>query len=303
MTTYNTLENIQNINEIVKVFSNGKHEEQFQCTPHLIVLVGAPGVGKTSQAKRIIQETTGLQYDNFYNVSLDSLVEKIKPYRNTTRNLYRTIKNKKKDLTNENINPIANIYLPTITSKKKNLGLGQSRRRALSKITGESFVPDKTKETILYTSLPYRSLIELRELGFIYAVKKGFNIIYDTTLRPDKNIIKENILRILEKESNIKYKVYVILVNAPVEQIKKQLRKRHSEMIKDEYIRAVRLELTEKYVRENKEGFEIAKEYFKESHSNSNYTPKDFEFIEVNNKNMNNISNRRNIIGRYRINL
>jgi pantothenate kinase len=53
---YNSLINMQNVSKIAEIFSNGKPIENFKPIgskqPYLIVVAGAPGVGKTIKNKR-----------------------------------------------------------------------------------------------------------------------------------------------------------------------------------------------------------------------------------------------------------
>jgi replication-associated recombination protein RarA len=71
---------------------------------HSMILWGPPGVGKTSKSNEIIKKELGLSYDDFYNISLDSLVERVKPYRKASKRLYNTLKNKKAALGSAELN-------------------------------------------------------------------------------------------------------------------------------------------------------------------------------------------------------
>ena len=106
MSNFTSLHNAQNINAIIHIFAKKPITELQSPTPYCIVLVGAPGVGKTTQASKYLREM-GLEYDNFYHVSLDSLVEKVKPYRNTTFRVYKQLKS-------NNIGLLNSIYLQSL---------------------------------------------------------------------------------------------------------------------------------------------------------------------------------------------
>jgi predicted AAA+ superfamily ATPase len=137
---FSTLENAQNVTKIAKIFSASKPTYQLKPKPYLIVLVGTPGVGKTTKAKEILKNQLGVNYEDFYNISLDSLVEKVKPYRAVTKKLYNTLKAKRKELgsnelTNKNYALLSEVYLPTIMSKKSNFTLGDTELAKLNRIS------------------------------------------------------------------------------------------------------------------------------------------------------------------------
>ena len=47
---FSTLENAQNVEAIAKIFAKNKQNYQLKPNPYLVVLVGTPGVGKTTKA-------------------------------------------------------------------------------------------------------------------------------------------------------------------------------------------------------------------------------------------------------------
>jgi hypothetical protein len=137
----------------------------------------------------------------------------------------------------------------------------------------------------------------MRLKGLEFGVNNGFNILYDTTLRESKNIIKDDIMTIVEKNKDIKYKIVVILVTAPASNVQQRIRGRHTAMLleKDPYIRAVSPLATDVLIKDNKKGFDIAKSYFKSNSYNSKqYSKNDFTFIEVDNPSKNNYKNTNN---------
>jgi tRNA A37 N6-isopentenylltransferase MiaA len=58
------------------------------------------------------------------------------------------------------------------------------------------------------------------------------------------------------------YKVLMIHVTASVETINKRLHGRHKEMGEEGFLRAINPNLTQKFVRENKEGFEATQKKY-----------------------------------------
>jgi adenylate kinase len=297
---YNSLVNMQNVSKIAEIFSNGKPIENFKPIgskqPYLIVVAGAPGVGKTTRTRKILEQK-GLNYDNFYNVSLDALVEKIRPYRTLTKKLYNTLKAKKAptNLANYNYALLSGVYLPTIMSNSPNFSLTKTEESLLAKIAaiGDPVAEEalkKRKYTPKKVITGLKILNKLREEGFKYAVDNGLNIIYDTTLTAKKDKIEKDLMPFLEENKPIQYKIIVILVTAPVKNIQNRIKGRHAAMLSEEepYIRAIDPTKTEYFVEDNKKGFDIAKEYFeankyKEAYPDSPYTLDDFEFIEVEN--------------------
>jgi hypothetical protein len=200
---FNTLENAQNVETIAKVFANNKPNVELKPNPYCVIVVGAPGVGKTTKTQEIIKRELGLNYNDFYNISLDSLVEKVKPYRNTTRRLHNTLKTKKTDLNNTNFGILSEVYLPTIMSNKRNFTLEATELAKKAKINalgntkalealkkGKSTAKNATKNGP--TGLKH--LNDLRRDGLIYGVMNGLNIIYDTTLAKTKDKIKMDIM-------------------------------------------------------------------------------------------------------------
>ncbi len=299
---FSTLENAQNVTKIAKIFSESKPNYQLKPNPYLIVLVGTPGVGKTTKAKEILKNQLGVNYEDFYNISLDSLVERVKPYRIVTKKLYNTLKAKRKELgsnelTNKNYALLSEVYLPTIMSKKSNFTLGETELAKLNKISKLNQNQNKKKSTQRKREEPNTSTLDsLRDMrlkGLEYGVNNGFNILYDTTLRESKNIIKDDIIPIIEKNKDIKYKIVVILVTAPASNVKQRIKGRHIAMLleEDPYIRAVSPLATEVLIKDNKKGFDIAKSYFK-TYNSKQYSKNDFTFIEIENpSNYNNTDN------------
>lgn len=289
---FKILENAQNTEKIVSIFGNNKPNSELKPNPLLVILVGSPGVGKTTKAKEFLERELNVDYNKFYNISLDSLVERVKPYRNATKRLYNTLKNKRgtEPLTNENYAVLSEAYLQTIMTNKSDFKLPNTTQRILNKISGINQNTKKNKyKSKKNEPTNLKSLNQLREDGLIYGIQNGLNILYDTTLVKTRDKIKANIMPILETyNKEVKYKIVVILVTAEVDDIKKRLKERHEKMILEEepYIRAVSPKLVKKFVEENKDAFDKARTYY-ESGSyeqvtpNTSYTSEDFLFKEI----------------------
>lgn len=303
---FKKLENAQNIDKIVKIFAKDKLNHELKPNPSFIIVVGAPGVGKTTKSQHIIKKELDINYNDFYNISLDSIIERVKPYRNTTKRLYNLLKVKKTSLGKSNLNDknfgiLSEVYLPTIMSNKSIFSLNETELAKTNKIKaiGDESIK-KQKKTIKKVVSGLKNINELRKEGLIYGVMNGLNIIYDTTLRPNKNIIKDDIISVLEMNKEVKYKIIVILVTSNVSNIKNRIKERHNKMLSenDPYIRAINPNLTELFVNQNKEGFNIAKKYFTseiyKSEKMSRYTKDDFKFIEIDNPTIQNNTRKNN---------
>ena len=125
--------------------------------PVLVIAIGAPGVGKTSSLIHILNndpllQKRGITYDHFYNVSLDTIVEHVQPYRNLTRNAYRHAKKRynainkptkqsfglPEDFHNKLYAPFANLYTTVISKKDNNtFGLQNAEPTLYKKINTE----------------------------------------------------------------------------------------------------------------------------------------------------------------------
>jgi Cdc6-like AAA superfamily ATPase len=308
---FESLDNAQNIKKISKIFANDKPNYELKPNPNFVIVVGAPGVGKTTKSAEIIKKQLGLNYNDFYNISLDSLIERVEPYRKVTKHLFNTLKNKKTmieepELTEKNFGLLSEVYLPSIMSNKSNFSLGETREAKLAKIMalGNEDALDALKKKKAAPKAPKTGLKSLRELrleGLLYGVMNGLNIIYDTTFNSTTNIIKRDIMPALEMNKEVKYKITVILVTADMRNIKNRIKGRHNKMLleADPYIRAINPNLTSIFIKDNKDGFDIAKDYFNSDKYKAEilstfYSPSDFKFIEVENPQLRNNTRKNN---------
>lgn len=363
-----TLNDLQNGKTIASIFSHKKNPSTDD-QPTFVMLVGSPSVGKTTQIEKHIKKYTKKDFDKFYNVSLDSIIEHIEPYRKVTKNLYNIIAERrgKNPLTNQNYANLSNVYLPTITSKKSNFGLTQKYKVSLEKITkrlneeehnqqiknsdeerkqtSENKSEEDHKNNSEYesksaastsaasnftakrksmasrkastTTRKKNSKIQNQELkkltdllndGLKYGIEHNYNIIYDTTFDGTMKKLTDVVLPMLEehaKETQIKYKIFVILVKPELLEFRKvnntfkilssrkivyeRLMGRHQKMINEKgYIRAINPKLIQKFIEENEEGYNQAKKYIKEdklydTKNNVQYNHSDFKFIPIQN--------------------
>lgn len=368
-----TLNDLQNGKTIASIFSH-KKTPSTDDQPTFVMLVGSPSIGKTTQIEKHIKKYTKKDFDKFYNVSLDSIIEHIEPYRKVTKNLYNLIAERrgKNPLTNQNYANLSNVYLPTITSTKSNFGLTQKYKVSLEKITkrlneeehnqqiknsdeerkqtSENKSEEDHKNNSEYESksaastsaastsaansstakrksmasrkastttrkknskIQNKELKKLTELlndGLKYGIEHNYNIIYDTTFDGTMKKLTDVVLPMLEehaKETQIKYKIFVILVKPELLEFRKvnnnfkilssrkivyeRLMGRHQKMINEKgYIRAINPKKIESFIKENKEGYDQAKKYIMEDqiydkYRDNLYKHTDFEFEEIKN--------------------
>jgi hypothetical protein len=303
------------VHKVVSIFSHGKALDALMSreTPVLVILVGSPGVGKTTVGSTFLKHhpfTSHLKKDDFYTVSSDLLLQRVQPYRNATARLYDEIYDKRKEkhetVTNQNFSILANASLSTIMTKKNDFLLPHTEQQLRIKLLkplnaeekkekeekenkdasrvctcgcGKTLKPAtiKTHMKKVQQTQPVeqvtqvtqeekeekeldRSIVDHTKHGLEIGIRHGLNIIYDTTLK-ERDIIKEDILPLIT-QYNKKYNILVLLVTASPEDIKKRLRGRHHEMIGENYVRAIKLELVDKFVNLNKKAFDKAQKYY-----------------------------------------
>jgi predicted kinase len=191
-------------------------------TPSRIIIVGgAPGVGKTTQTRRFLMER-GENYDAFYHVSFDAILESHVVYRERTGAAYRALMN--------------------------NRAPGPLTDEELGVLSGVSSSMQSSRE--LYG----RTIRSLRKEAFEYGVAQGWNIVYDATFCT--NVLERDILPLLEKHPH-PYVITVLHVVAPEEQIKRQLEARHARMIQEGWIRAMPIKKTREFMEEYRRMFYV----------------------------------------------
>jgi GTPase SAR1 family protein len=229
--TYESLKRMQD--QAPCLFSHAGEMPQPE-EPLFILLVGCPGVGKTSSAQTIIQSKLDMHYREFYHVSLDTLLERVEPYKRHTRNKME----EKEDDPNSKLDALFGISSRFFQSKRNTF--------KSSKNTYNNHENDQS----------YQSLLDLTDEGLVYGIQKGFNIIYDTTLSKKGDKIK-NMIELIQVLSPKPYHVVILYVTAEEEQIKKQLNQRHQAMQnQNKAIRAVPPSKVKHFIRDHDEGME-----------------------------------------------
>jgi len=303
-----SLKNANMLEKIVRIFSNGKSMRQLQPAegerPQLFIVGGSPGVGKTTQIGQIIRKM-GHDPNAFYNVSLDSIVENVKPYRIATKLIYDDLKSRRGNdpLTDKDLALLSEIYLGTITSKREMMYLTHTVHRLLDKIeqgnAEKKPVKAKKKEDV-YEAFP--TLIERRLEALEEGIKHGVNIIYDVTFQGRTNVVARDLMPILNKYAEMghpKYEIHVMLISSTEPRIRRQLHMRHEEMLSgpDAFIRAIPPHMIERYIEENQVGYYKIQEDAKKA--DGHYEPSDFHFKRI--ANFTNENNERESSPRYSV--
>lgn len=258
--------------KIDAIFSNGRKLKAVDKNerPYFIFLVGSPGVGKTYMLNKIF----GKRLDNFYKVSVDSILERITPFRNATKQLYNILKkypidsNKQIDQNNPNVNftrddfTLLNFSSLYQTKKPFNKEISEKLKEKIPKalkLQEERKIaydmhklklqdrPDEEKKQ----EGGDESITTISKNAIERAITNRYNIIYDTTLTEKFTKITD-IMDVLENNINGgKYNIFVILVEAEgkdddekAKQIMERINERHKKMIRNErYIRTIRKSL------------------------------------------------------------
>ena len=232
-----------------KMKAYGGTNPQSSSNPSLIILGGSPGVGKSTIIKKLAEKNEFIRGDNYLVISLDNLVENYEPYRQATRDI--ALRETEVNLTKKN-----NYNNPD----KFNANF-QKIRKAIGKLSG--------------AYLKYMNpFIKIRDEIFKEAVKRGYNIVYDTTFKK-RDIIEDDILPYLTTSySAIKV---IHLYTLDVKTIKNRLNDRHQKFLKNEdYIRGIHTFLARKFLEENDDGFKrLVEKYGADSR---------FQFCEFENK-------------------
>ena len=297
---YTSLTNAQNIGRAVSIYSHGA-DLPVPDEPTLVILVGSPAVGKTTQARRILAEH-GMNYDDFYNVSLDSLAEVTQPYRNATRAFYEEYTARKPNARvtgpvppteihpiHENMGKFSGFYTTVTQSQRNNFGMTESLRGAVKRLNNPAYKPGAANKRKANTEFPINkaklTLIDVREEAFKVGLKAGYDIIYDTTFKSDTSKFRE-IMNTVQQNASKKYKIMVIHVTAPQGDVEARMRGRQEGMIMDpeKAIRGISWKVTWMFMKDNKAGFDLVKKYIESGQVATDFegfSPEDFTVLEV----------------------
>jgi hypothetical protein len=197
-----------------------------------------------------------MDYNSFYHASLDFVVENILPYQQATKKAYNRLKEKRhpNELSNKNYEILSSFY-SIIMTKGHNFGINKTAHGVHKKINNINTPPPKNRSRKMNTTLTAEMKQWLK-----HGIDKRYNIIYDTTMDGTPKRINQTVLPLLEEEhkenpDKKKYKIVVILVDAPADTIKNRLRSRHQKMANRGTVRAISAGLTDKWIKDNVLGF------------------------------------------------
>jgi predicted ABC-type ATPase len=204
--------------------------------PTFVLLIGTPGSGKSTALARL-PELVGLDPEEAVQISLDSLVESVKPFRAETAEIARTML---AELTNVSANNVSTIaaqtsgpYLRFMKSKKNN------------------------RKGRVGQPLPM-SLNEMRYALLEAALAQGKNIIYERTISdPKKDILKTEVFDKI-RASGKPYKIFVVYTKIDdVDVLRERLRRRPLLMMerKPPFFRGVPPYLGKKFIEMHEEYF------------------------------------------------
>jgi predicted ABC-type ATPase len=252
--------------------------------PLFVFVIGSPGVGKTTQTRRYFGEL----YDSMYNVSLDTIVEHIEPYRNMTLHAYKNKVAHKKNLNENNYAHFSTIYLPIIQSEESNFSIANQNiklRKKLGLITNMSQNKNTNSKKRKYNAIEtntkkaktvksaqsaqsVKSVKSVKKSGLLTildkaiqeGINRSYNIIYDTTL--NGKLDKFDKIKQMIDASKTPYNVLVLHITANAKTIQSRLKKRHSEMVKEGFLRAINPKIIDIFIKQNKTSYEAAKEKY-----------------------------------------
>jgi hypothetical protein len=204
-----------------------------QAEPTLIILGGSPGVGKSTFIKtQIVDKKFGITGNDYFVISHDNIMENFKPFQDDIR---RALEEKTGIVLPKN-------YRGNNSQVDANYAIIEPELSSLSGQYVKYFNPHN----------PHKLNI-VRNLLFQEAMKRNYNIMYDTTFTSKKDIIGEFIAPYLSTS----YKdIHVIHIYATPSTIERHLNARHKAFMKQKnYMRAIPKKMVGFFLGDNKAGF------------------------------------------------
>ena len=129
--------------------------------PIFLFVIGSPGVGKSTQTQRFLNEQFKYNiYETMFNVSLDTIVENIQPYRNATLKTYRNLESKNGPITNDDYDNFSKMYLQIIQSKQKNFSVANQTQKLRERLhLGNANANASIAKTSAKTSMAKASML------------------------------------------------------------------------------------------------------------------------------------------------
>lgn len=240
--TYNYLANLT-AEEGEKVFTEGRAFKNLPTpdVPTFVLLIGSPGSGKSTALRRM-KELTGLDPKDAAQISLDSLVESVAPFRAKTSALAQSM------MAAEGV-----ALGPNVPKKLVNAIAGKTSGTYTTYMKGKK----NNRPNHLGEELP-QSLNELRFALLDKALGEGKNIVYERTVSSAKeDFLREEVLgRIYASKKP--YKIYVIYtkIDDPA-MLEERLRRRPLNMMMRDppFFRGVPSFLAKKFIETHEEYF------------------------------------------------
>lgn len=157
---------------------------------------------------------------------------------------------------------MSNMYLKVITSRKSNFSIANQTAKISRKLLYLN-AASSSEAAGSPSANKVNTLIEILNEALIAGIKRGYDIIYDTTF--DGTLRKaEKVLGYIHEHQPIPYHIEFIYIVADIPIIQQRIRNRHEKMIMDGFLRAVNPLVTEKLSKQNKDSFEQLKEKYPE---------------------------------------
>jgi len=254
------------LDRVMRLFGADKIVSQED--PLFVFVIGSPGVGKTTQTRRYFGEL----YDSMYNISLDTIVENIKPYRNATikaKNNVERIKKEKgfpSNLENENYADLSTMYLQVIRSEEPIYSSKAEYDRVIKKINKKytQKALNANANAVKAVKTQGGSLLTILDEAIVEGIKRSYHILYDTTFATDSKGNINKFDKVLEWiiQSKILYQIIILHITASPETIQRRLKGRHTQMAHEGFLRAIHPKLIPKFVEENKKCYNILKDAY-----------------------------------------
>lgn len=203
--------------------------------PVIVILGGSPGVGKTTFIENVLvaKGQFGITEKDYFVVSFDNIIENFAPFQENIRNA---------------------LVEKTGVALPKNYKNANALETNYAKIEPE--LGSLAGQYVKYFN-PYNKhkFSEIRDKIFKEAVRRKYNIIYDTTFNPKKDIIGEYVVpHIVGTDYNA---IKVIHIYSDVETIQRRLNTRHKAFLKQKtYMRAVPKSMVSFFIKDNSKGFD-----------------------------------------------
>ena len=299
---FTQLENITP-DKVTELFKGPAFEEAPQAEPLFVFVVGAPGVGKSTQTKRFLNTRYGPHfYESMYNMSLDTIVEHIEPYRRYTSNTYKALKAKKGVVSNENYAELSKTQLSVLRTQKSNFLLANQNAKRRSALGLNASMYNSTVRAIPKSARSGTIKTQPRTNGkagneywcehcskwfktkktvedhmaknvqnggsivdvFEEAIIYGIQHRYNILYDTTLNGTTDKADKIMGyiKEYAPDYKILMILIEADVKTIQRRLKSRHGKMGNAGFLRAINPMMTSQFIKDNKDGFEATKKKY-----------------------------------------